>query len=78
MESLQPQGSDMERASLSIVMENFISGKHVYLLLLLVIPLTLVRGGGVRASRLWSTSQLLRPTGQQFRDLCCCVVYPLP
>ena len=27
--------------------------------------MTLARGGGVRCSRLWSTSQLLRPSGQQ-------------
>ena len=30
-------------------------------------PLTLASGGGVRSSRSMSTSQLLRPSGQQFR-----------
>ena len=28
-------------------------------------PITLASGGGVRCSRLWSSSQLLRPSGQQ-------------
>ena len=28
-------------------------------------PMTLARGGGVRCSRLWSTSHILRPSGQQ-------------
>ena len=30
----------------------------------LLTPMTLAGGGGVRCSRLWSNSQLLRPSGQ--------------